>query len=130
MAKRRPPEIATSNSDDFIREGIASLHDVFLNASVQRDRMEKSPVEKKPDDLMWFLTSDRGRLERFWIMSLYVLVESWESEFMKPIRERLATLLPFPPRVEVSSLGDGAVLTGALAIGVRAALENAFSQRR
>lgn len=48
---------------------------------------------------------------------------------LAPIRERLASQLPFPPRVEVSSLADAAVLTGALAIGLRAALENAFSER-
>jgi predicted NBD/HSP70 family sugar kinase len=48
---------------------------------------------------------------------------------LAPIRERLAAQLPFPPRLEVSSLGDAAVLTGALAIGLRSALDNAFSER-
>ena len=48
---------------------------------------------------------------------------------LAPIRERLAAQLPFPPRLEVSSLGDAAVLTGALAIGLRSALDNAFTQR-
>jgi hypothetical protein len=48
---------------------------------------------------------------------------------LAPIRELLAAQLPFPPRVEVSSLGDAAILTGALGIGLRAALENAFSER-
>ena len=48
---------------------------------------------------------------------------------LSPIRELLADQLPFPPRVEISSLGDAAVLTGALAIGLRSALDNAFSQR-
>jgi hypothetical protein len=44
-----------------------------------------------------------------------------------PVRERLAEQLPFPPRVEVSTLGDAAVLTGALAIGLTSALEHAFT---
>jgi predicted NBD/HSP70 family sugar kinase len=48
---------------------------------------------------------------------------------LAPIRERLAAVLPFPPKVEVSTLGDAAVLTGALAIGVTSALENAFADR-
>ena len=34
-----------------------------------------------------------------------------------------------PPRVEASSLGDAAVLTGALAVGLRAARENVFVNR-
>jgi predicted NBD/HSP70 family sugar kinase len=46
------------------------------------------------------------------------------------IRRLLAEWLPEPPRVEASSLGDAAVLTGALAVGRRAALDNVFVQRR
>jgi predicted NBD/HSP70 family sugar kinase len=46
-----------------------------------------------------------------------------------PVRERLAAWLPYPPRVEVSSLGEAAVLTGALAVGLRSALEHVFDRR-
>jgi predicted NBD/HSP70 family sugar kinase len=46
------------------------------------------------------------------------------------IRRLLAEWLPEPPRVEASSLGDAAVLTGALAVGRRAALDNVFNRRR
>jgi predicted NBD/HSP70 family sugar kinase len=45
------------------------------------------------------------------------------------IRSRLGAWLPSPPRVEASSLGDAAVLTGALAVGLRAARENVFVNR-
>jgi predicted NBD/HSP70 family sugar kinase len=47
-----------------------------------------------------------------------------------PIRRLLADWLPSPPRVEASNLGDAAVLTGALAVGRRAALDNVFLNRR
>ena len=46
-----------------------------------------------------------------------------------PVRERLAAQLPFAPKVEVSTLGDAAILTGALAIGLTSALESAFADR-
>jgi predicted NBD/HSP70 family sugar kinase len=46
-----------------------------------------------------------------------------------PIRALLAERCPYPPRVEVSSLGDAAVLTGALAVGLRSALDNVFVNR-
>jgi predicted NBD/HSP70 family sugar kinase len=46
------------------------------------------------------------------------------------IRTQLAAWLPVPPSVEASSLGDAAVLTGALAVGLRAARENVFVNRR
>jgi predicted NBD/HSP70 family sugar kinase len=42
---------------------------------------------------------------------------------LEPIRSQLAARLPYPPRIETSSLGEAAVLTGALAVGVRAARE-------
>jgi predicted NBD/HSP70 family sugar kinase len=48
---------------------------------------------------------------------------------LDPIRSLLAEWLPYPPRVEVSSLGDAAVLTGAVAVGLRAALDNVFENR-
>jgi predicted NBD/HSP70 family sugar kinase len=46
------------------------------------------------------------------------------------IRERLGEWLPQAPRIEASSLGDAAVLTGALAVGLRSARENVFVNRR
>jgi predicted NBD/HSP70 family sugar kinase len=46
-----------------------------------------------------------------------------------PVRERLSEWLPYPPRVEVSTLGDAAVLTGALAVGLRAARDHVFARR-
>src|SRR5256885_2128760 len=48
---------------------------------------------------------------------------------LDPVGGLLAEWLPFPPRVEVSTLGEAAVLTGALAIGLQAALENVFAKR-
>jgi len=48
---------------------------------------------------------------------------------LAPIRRLLAEWLPYPPQVEVSTLGDAAVLSGALAVGRRAALDNVFTRR-
>jgi predicted NBD/HSP70 family sugar kinase len=49
---------------------------------------------------------------------------------LAPVRAELAARLPYPPRVEVSSLGDAAVLSGALSVGLRDALEAVFVNRR
>jgi predicted NBD/HSP70 family sugar kinase/DNA-binding CsgD family transcriptional regulator len=49
---------------------------------------------------------------------------------LEPIRSLLREWLPYPPRVEVSVLGEAAVLTGALSIGRAAALERVFVNRR
>jgi predicted NBD/HSP70 family sugar kinase len=48
---------------------------------------------------------------------------------LAPVRALLGNWLPYPPRVEVSSLGEAAVLSGALAVGRRAALDNVFANR-
>jgi predicted NBD/HSP70 family sugar kinase len=48
---------------------------------------------------------------------------------LEPVRRHLEAWMPYPPQVEVSSLGDAAVLTGALAVGRRSALENVFVNR-
>jgi predicted NBD/HSP70 family sugar kinase len=49
---------------------------------------------------------------------------------LDPIRDKLKEWLPFPPRIEVSTLGEAAVLSGALAVGLRAAADNVFANRR
>jgi predicted NBD/HSP70 family sugar kinase len=48
---------------------------------------------------------------------------------LEPVRTRLDDWLPHPPRLAVSSLGETAVLTGALATGLQAALDNVFANR-
>jgi predicted NBD/HSP70 family sugar kinase len=48
---------------------------------------------------------------------------------LTPVRRLLAAWVPYPPRVEISSLGEAAVLTGALAVGLRSALDNVFVNR-
>jgi predicted NBD/HSP70 family sugar kinase len=48
---------------------------------------------------------------------------------LAPVRRLLGEWLTYPPQVEVSTLGDAAVLTGALAVGRSAALDNVFVKR-
>ena len=49
---------------------------------------------------------------------------------LEPVRERLREWLPLPPaRRGVVALGEAAALTGALAVGRRAALDNVFQNR-
>ena len=73
-----------------IRMGVANLHDVFLNASLQRRCMDNSPLEK---DVKFFHMSDRARFERIWVTFLYVLVEAWLSRPMAPVREHISKVV-------------------------------------
>ncbi len=49
---------------------------------------------------------------------------------LEPIRRHLREWLPYPPRVEVSTVGEAAVLAGALSVGLRSALDNVFVELR
>jgi predicted NBD/HSP70 family sugar kinase len=52
------------------------------------------------------------------------------TEVLEPVRRHLDGWLPFPaPQVEMSALGEAAVIEGALAAGVDAALERVFERR-
>ena len=51
------------------------------------------------------------------------------KELLEPIRRLLGEWLPFPPRVEVTALGETAVLDGALADGLDVTLERIFERR-
>jgi predicted NBD/HSP70 family sugar kinase len=46
-----------------------------------------------------------------------------------PVRAELAKRVPYPPRVEVSALGDAGVLTGAVAHGTAVALDRVLAAR-
>ena len=48
---------------------------------------------------------------------------------LQPVRELIEAWVPYPPRVETSTLGEAAVLTGALAVARRSALDNVFVNR-
>jgi predicted NBD/HSP70 family sugar kinase len=48
---------------------------------------------------------------------------------LEPVRAFLADWMPYPPRLEISSLGEAAVLMGALAVGLQSALDNVFVNR-
>jgi predicted NBD/HSP70 family sugar kinase len=48
---------------------------------------------------------------------------------LEPVRGLLSEWLPYPPRVEVSALGEAAVLSGALSVGLTAALDDVLARR-
>jgi predicted NBD/HSP70 family sugar kinase len=51
-------------------------------------------------------------------------------ELLDPVRRCLEDWLPFPaPRIEISALGEAAVIEGALAAGIDGALERVFRRR-
>ena len=69
-----------------------NLYDVFMNASLCQSKMLKAPLTgNTPEE---FTLSDRGRFERMWITSLYVLVEAWRAGAMTPGKTYIKSITP------------------------------------
>lgn len=49
--------------------------------------------------------------------------------FINPIRDLVAEIVPYPPRIEVSQLGDRGILLGALKLATEEACDTVFNQR-
>ncbi|MSZ91512.1 MAG: ROK family protein, partial [Actinobacteria bacterium] len=49
--------------------------------------------------------------------------------FLKPIQELVSKIVPFPPRIDVSTLGDTGILIGALNIATKEACNIVFSAK-
>jgi predicted NBD/HSP70 family sugar kinase len=52
------------------------------------------------------------------------------ADLLTDVRPLLAKWLPYAPRLEISGLGDGAVLMGAVSVGLESALGRVFVSRR
>ena len=48
--------------------------------------------------------------------------------FIDPIKKLVANIVPFPPRIEISTLGDTGILVGALNIATTQACDRVFNQ--
>ena len=46
--------------------------------------------------------------------------------FIEPIKKLVSEIVPFPPRIEVSTLGDTGILIGALNIATQIACDRVF----
>lgn len=76
----------TKSQKDQLKESILNLHDVFLNASLQRRMMFASPVTT---DILEFSVSDRARFERTYVLFLFVFYEAWNSKNAKQLKKFL-----------------------------------------
>lgn len=95
--------------DRSIQGGVLNLHDAFLNASLAKKLMSETPLFNDP--ILLYSATDRGRLERMWIGFLAVLVESWHSEQMLPVREFVNSITKTESLTELLRRGrrDGSI---------------------
>ena len=49
------------------------------------------------------------------------------SFFIEPIKKLVSEIVPFPPRIEVSTLGDSGILIGAINVATQQACDRVFN---
>jgi len=109
---------------------LTAPHDVraIFEAARRGDRVARAVVEEEARRIALHIVPIAAVAD----VGLVVLgggVGSNGDLLVDPICAELAQRLPAPPRVEVSALGESAVLDGALAIGRDEALDRVFEQR-
>jgi predicted NBD/HSP70 family sugar kinase len=111
----------------------SSLHspltaEAIMDAARAGDRLAKSLVQLEADRIARYTTV----LAQVVDLELVVLGGGLGLNgdlLLDPVRAALAPLTPYPPRVEVSQLGAGATLAGAVVVALRAVLEDLVPSR-
>jgi predicted NBD/HSP70 family sugar kinase len=121
-------ELASRNGGETILAPPYDARAVFAGAR-RGDRVAESVVEEEARRIAMHIVPVAATAD----VELVVLgggIGANADLLLEPVRKLLAEWLPYPPRVEVSSLGEAAVLTGALALGRKTALDNVFVNAR
>jgi predicted NBD/HSP70 family sugar kinase len=109
---------------------LAAPHDVraIFEAARRGDRVARAVVEEEARRIALHIVP----LAAVTDVALVVLGGGLGANgdlLLEPVRTLLGDWVPYPPRVEVSALGEAAVLTGALSVGVARALDSVFDNR-
>jgi predicted NBD/HSP70 family sugar kinase len=121
-------ELASRNGGETILAPPYDARAVFA-AARRGDRVAESVVQEEARRIAMHIVPVAATAD----VELVVLgggIGANADLLLEPVRKLLAEWLPYPPRVEVSSLGEAAVLTGALALGRKTALDNVFVNAR
>ncbi len=100
----------------------------ILDAARRGDEFARMVVEQEAERISLYLTSISAVVD----VELVILaggIGRQADVLLNPVRKMVEQLLPFPPRVEGTSLGESAVLVGALQLATRKAQEIIFRER-
>jgi predicted NBD/HSP70 family sugar kinase len=129
---------------DYVRAGTADEDDPAGPALAQlaggRDTREVFAAARAGDRRALDLVAEEGRRIARHIAAISAVADvglvvlgggiGANGDLLLPVvRALLEDWLRYPPRVEVSALGDAGVLTGALSVALNAALDNVFVNR-
>jgi predicted NBD/HSP70 family sugar kinase len=139
---------ADTLADDPCARGIAA-HAAALLAQGGHDTRLRSPYEppavfaaaRQGDELARAVVQEEVHRIARYIEGIAAIVDvelvvlgggigANDDLLLGPLRSSIGARLPYPPALEVSRLGEAAVIMGALALGLQAALERVVDRRR
>ena len=100
----------------------------ILNAAKNDDPLAKEVVAIEAERIALYIASISAITD----VELVVLAGGIGRQaefFMKPIKELVSKAVPFPPRIEISTLGDTGILVGALSIATKIACDLVFERK-
>ena len=137
-----PHRTATNPSGDRIAEIARDLAKTFkkstlvepystidiLKAAKDGDSLGRAVIEQEAERIALYIASISAVVD----VELVVLsggIGRQADFFIAPIRKLVNQILPFPPKIEVSKLGDSGILVGALQIATAQACDIVFQSQ-
>ena len=105
--------LAKKFKDSVLQEPYSTVD--ILKAAKEGDELAKAVVHLEAERIALYIAAISAVTD----VELVVLsggIGRQASFFLDPIKKLVAAILPFPPRIEVSTLGDTGILVGALNI--------------
>ena len=100
----------------------------ILDAAKKGDQLASAVVSLEAERIALYI----GALSAVADVELVVLsggIGRQANFFIEPIRALVGEILPYPPRIEVSQLGDRGILVGALQLATAQACDSVFAAR-
>ncbi len=123
----RIAEITRGLAQDFNSTSLVEPYNTIdiLKAAKDGDGLSRAVIELEAERIALYIAAISAVSD----VELVILsggIGSQAAFFMKPIKKLVSEILPFPPRIEVSALGNTGVLIGALEIATAQACDRVF----
>jgi predicted NBD/HSP70 family sugar kinase len=123
----RIAEIARALAKKFKKSTLSEPYSTIdiLKAAKDGDPLGRAVIEQEAERIALYIAAISAIVD----VELVVLsggIGRQAEFFIAPIRKLVHQILPFPPRIEVSTLGDGGILVGALQIATAQACDVVF----
>jgi predicted NBD/HSP70 family sugar kinase len=126
----RIAEVARELAKEFKKSTLAEPYSTIdiLKAAKDGDLLGRAVIEQEAERIALYIAAISAIVD----VELVVLsggIGRQAEFFIAPIRKLVNQILPFPPRIEISKLGDSGILDGALQIATAQACDVVFQNQ-